>query len=296
VLYMMFGGLAATLGNVFLKIVAVDMHPFEITFFRCFFSLFLLAPILFRHGLTPLKTNNFGMHVLRGGLQSFGMIVSHWAFAIAPLAKITALSFSGPLFATLLAALFLKERIRMRRIAALVIGFSGALIIVRPGTMDFDLGSSLALAGSVEFGFTMLVIKLMTRTESALTLTFYLGIVSTPITFAIAWFVWQTPSLEQLGWMLGVSACATISNFLTAQAVREADMSVIMPIRFTRLIFAALIGYLLFFEVPGIYTWIGGTMIFGASIYIAYRERKVKQSHPLPVTTTVKAKAYLPPV
>lgn len=284
VLYMMLAGLAATTGNTMLKVVAVDLHPFEITFFRCLFSLFLLAPLLLRYGLAPLKTKNFGFHTLRGALQSFGMIVSHWAFAIAPLAKITALSFSGPLFATLLATLFLKERIRMRRIVALIVGFSGALVIVRPGTVDFDLGSSLALAGSFEFGITMLVIKIMTRTESALTLTFYLGIVSTPITFAVAWFVWQTPTFEHLLWMVGISACATVSNLMGAQAVREADMSVVMPIRFTRLIFAALIGYLLFAEVPGVFTWIGGTMIFSASLYIAYRERSVKQSHPVPIT------------
>jgi drug/metabolite transporter (DMT)-like permease len=280
VLFMMLGAMAATLGNAFIKVVAVDLHPFEITFFRCFFSLFILAPMLLRRGLRPLRTSRLGMHFLRGGLQSFGMICAHWAIAIAPLAKVTALSFTGPLFATLLAALFLRERIRLRRIAALLFGFSGALVIVRPGTLDFDLGSSLALLGAFEFGITMVVIKIMTRTESALTLTIYLGLIATPITGAFAWSVWQTPSLANLGWMFGFAACATVSNLMAAHAVRLADMSVVMPIRFTRLIFAALMGYLLFAEIPDLATWIGGAMIFAASLYVAYRERKVKQSQP----------------
>ncbi|MFT5446616.1 MAG: drug/metabolite transporter (DMT)-like permease [Gammaproteobacteria bacterium] len=278
VLYMMLGAMSATLGNTFLKHVALDLHPFEITFFRCFFSLFILAPVLLRHGLIPLRTRRFGMHCLRGGLQSFGMICSHWAIAIAPLAKITALSFTGPLFATLLAAYFLRERIRLRRIAALLFGFSGALIIVRPDTLDIDLGSGLALLGAFEFGITMIIIKMMTRTESALTLTIWLGLISTPITGAIAWFVWTTPTFEHLCWLFGFSATATVSNLLAAHAVRLADMSVVMPIRFTRLIFAALLGYLFFAEIPDLETWIGGAMIFAASLYVAYRERKVKQS------------------
>ncbi|MCB1744994.1 MAG: DMT family transporter, partial [Gammaproteobacteria bacterium] len=108
-----------------------------------------------------------------------------------------------------------------------------------------------------------------------LTLTLYLGLISTPITGAFAWYVWQTPTLIQLAWMLAFAACATFSNLMAAQAVRSADMSVVMPVRFTRLVFAALIGYLVFAEVPDIATWIGSAMIAGASIYIAYRERKV---------------------
>ena len=278
VLYMMMGAMSATLGNTFIKHVAQDLHPFEMTFFRCFFSLFILAPMLLRHGLLPLRTRHFGMHCLRGGLQSFGMICAHWAIAIAPLAKVTALSFTGPLFATVLAAFFLRERIRLRRIAALLVGFSGALVIVRPDTLEFDLGSNLALLGAFEFGITMIIIKMMTRTESALTLTIYLGLISTPLTGAVAWFVWKTPSFEHLCWLFGFAITATISNLLAAHAVRLADMSVVMPIRFTRLIFAALMGYLFFAEIPDLATWIGGTMIFAASLYVAYRERKVKQS------------------
>lgn len=283
-MWMMVAAMSATLGNAFVKHVAEDLHPWEITFFRCFFSLFLLGPMLFRHGLAPLKTDHLRLHVVRGALQSFGMIVSHWAIAIAPLAKVTALSFTGPLFATLLAVVALKERIRLRRILALVVGFSGAIVIVRPGAIEFDQGAGLALLGAFEFGLTMILIKLMTRTESTLTLTLYLGIVSTPITFVMAWFVWETPTIEHLLWMFAFSACATVSNLTAAHALRQADMGVVMPIRFTRLIFAALIGYLFFAEIPDLFTWIGGTMIFGASLYIAYRERRVSQTHPAEAT------------
>ncbi len=277
VFYMMIAGLAATFGNATIRFVSPDLHPFEITFFRAFFSLFVLAPMFLRAGPGSLRTRHFPFHVLRGAMQAFGMLVSHWAVAISPMAKVTALSFTGPLFATLLATLFMGERFRLGRMLALIFGFSGAVVIVQPGVIDFDLGAGLALMGAFEFAITMTIVKLMARTESSLTLTLYLGLVATPLTGIAAYFVWVTPTLVHLAWMFVFSACATISNLTAAHAVREADMAVVMPIRFTRLIFAAMIGYFFFAEIPDTYTWIGGMMIFSASMYIAFRERKVKQ-------------------
>ena len=277
VFYMMIAGFAATFGNATIRFVTPDLHPFEITFFRAFLSLFVLAPMFFRAGIGSPRTKHFPFHVLRGAMQAIGMLVSHWAVAISPMAKVTALSFTGPLFATLLATLFMGERFHLRRMLALIFGFAGAVVIVQPGVIDFDLGAGLALIGAFEFAITMTIVKVMARTESSLTLTLYLGLVATPLTGIAAYFVWVTPTLVHLGWMFIFAACATVSNLAAAHAVREADMAVVMPIRFTRLIFAALIGYFLFQEIPDTYTWIGGMMIFSASMYIAFRERNVKQ-------------------
>lgn len=277
VFYMMLAGLSATLGNAAIRFVSPDLHPFEITFFRAFFSLFVLAPMLLRHGLAPLRTQHLPLHVVRGGLQAFGMLVTHWAVAISPLAKVTALGFTGPLFATLVATVFMGERFRLRRMLALIFGFTGALVIVQPGVIDFDLGAGLALIGAFEFAITMTIVKRMARTETSLTLTLYLGLIATPLTGIAAYFVWQPPTLVHLAWMFAFATCATVANLSAAHAVRAADMAVVMPVGFNRLIFAALIGFLFFAEVPGTATWIGGTMIFGASMYIAFRERTVKQ-------------------
>ena len=277
---MAFGALSAALMNACARFVSDELHPFEIALIRSLIGLLVLAPVVARHRGRTLKTRRLGLHALRGGLQAGAMLLFFTAVSLTPLATIAALQFSAPLFATLLAFLVLHEIIRTRRISALVAGFAGTLIIMRPGFAEVHLGGLLVLASSAAWGAAMIVTKALSRTESSVTITVHATLVMTPLVLLAALPVWQTPTLRQLGWLVGVGALATLHNLCVAQAFKEADVTAVLPMDFTKLIWAAIIGYAAFAEVPDTWTWVGGIVIFSAATYIAYRERRVKAAAP----------------
>ncbi len=256
--------------------LGTDIHPFEIVFFRSFFGLVFFAPWLIRLGLAPLRTRHIILHGVRSGLQVATALAFFTALTMAPLAKVTALQFSAPLFATVLALMALGETIRARRIAALVVGFAGTLIIVRPGFVELDLGSALVLISAVMIGLIMILIKILSRTESSATVTFYAVLLGTPFALIAALPVWRTPSAEHWPWLIAVGFLGSLSQLAFTQAFKEADVTAVLPLDFTRLIWIAIIGYTVFGEIPDVWTWVGGTVIFSAATYIAFREIQTK--------------------
>ena len=273
--------LAATMGFVvmqsLIRVAGEDVHPFEVAFFRNIFGLAALAPIFMRHGLEPLKTKLFKLHALRGSTQAFGMMAFFYGVTLIPFAEVTALSFSAPLFATLLALLFLGERVRMRRMTALAIGFVGMLMVVRPGFAEINLGTWLIIGSSITWGCSIALIKLLSRTESSATLVTYQGLFLLPFTFAAAMTVWVWPTWEQLAIMALIGLLGTVSHLLFAQSFKHADATAVLPLDFTRLIWASIIGYVAWNEIPEAWSWAGGTVIFASATYIAYREAQLNR-------------------
>ena len=272
--YMLVSTLAFAALHGCIRYLASEMHPFEIAFFRFLFGFLVLAPVFLRHGLAPLRTRRLGLHALRGGVQTTQALLSFLALGLAPLAKVAAVQFSAPLFVAVAALLFLGEAIRAQRIAALLIGFAGTWIIIRPGMGEVDTGAVVALFGSVAIALTMILVKVLARTESSLTITLYQALFTTPLTFVAALFYWQTPTLEQLAWLVLMGTLGSLAHFTLAQACKEADVTAILPLDYTKLIWAMVLGYLVFTEIPDLWTWLGGSLIFGSSLYIAYRERR----------------------
>ena len=266
----------AATGNGIIRSLSGEMHPFEITFFRCVLGVLIFVPIIWRIGLARVKTRRLGLQLVRGGIQGAGMLLYFMALSLAPLAKVAALSFSAPLFATLLAFLILGEVIRARRITALAVGILGTLLIVRPGWEAFDMGTGMVLVSSAMAGLGYIMIKVLSRTDSSLTTTLFGALVATPVALVAALPVWTTPSLGHLLPLIGIGAISSLGNLCRAQALKEADITVVAPFEFLKLPWVALIGYAYFAEVPDIWTWIGGAVIFVATIYIAYRERRIK--------------------
>jgi drug/metabolite transporter (DMT)-like permease len=258
------------------------MHPFEIAFFRNVFGVVAMVPLVFSggvgHALAALKTRRPGLHLLRATVQAVGMLSFFVAVTMVPLAEVTALSFSAPLFATMLAVLLMGERIRVRRITALVVGFIGVVVVLQPGFTTVSTGAILAIVSSLAWGFSMTVIKTLSRTDSPLTITLYAGLLLAVFTAVPAWFVWTTPTLEQLTWLLGIGIVGTIGHLAFAQALRDADMSAVLPLDFMRLIWASAIGYIVFSEVPTWVSWAGGALIFSSATYIAVRESKIARA------------------
>ncbi len=253
------------------------IHPFEITFFRFLFGLAFLSPVFIRHGLEPLRSRRPGLQILRSILNVGMTLTLFLGLSLTPLAKVSALGFSAPLFASLLAIVILREPLRLRRVAALAFGFSGALVILRPGVVAIDPGAMLVLFSTVLLALMMISVKVLSRTDSSLTTVLYSAIVVTPIAFVAALFVWRAPTLDELALLAVIGVLGTLGQYCMAQAFKEADVTAVLPINFLSLIWASIIGYLAFAEVPDIWTWAGGIMIFTGATTIALRESRIKK-------------------
>ena len=267
--------------SILIRHVSSELHPLEIVFFRNLLALMWMMPWLMNAGLSSMKTQRIGMYGFRAGISVVGMTCGFWAIPLIPIAEATALSFLAPIFATVGAALFLGEDVRLRRWSAVFIGFAGAMIVLRPGDAVIQFGAILALINCVAMAGNKLVLKSLTRTEPPEAIITYMVLLLTPLTLVPALFVWQTPSWEMLGWMVVLAGCGTMGHWCITKATGYADLTVVMPFDFTRLPISALLAYLLFAEVPTIWTWIGGAVIFASTFYIARREAQIAQQRAL---------------
>lgn len=254
------------------RYISGDLHPFEIVFFRSLFAFVILAPWLVRSGWNSLKTQQFGWHVARAGLNVAAMLTYFYALAITPLAKAASLTFVSPLFATIFAVLLLREPIRGRRMAALAVGFLGAWIIIRPGTEAMSFGAVLVLISAAFWGLALIVIKVLSRTDSAFVIAAYASLLITPLSLIPALFVWQWPAPAAWGWLFALGAIGVAMHMTGAQAFKLSDATAVLPVDFTKLAWSAIVGYLFFAEIPEIWVWIGGAIVFSSTVYIAYRE------------------------
>ena len=263
-----------------IKHVSGDVDTFIIVFFRNLFGLVALMPLFLRHGLAPLKTTRIGTHTLRVTINFASMAMFFYALSITPLAEVAALTFSAPIFATVLAIFIFKEGVGMSRWVAISIGFAGTVVILRPGFESVNVGALLAVGAALLWGSAVMIIKDLGRTDSALTITTYMVLLLIPISLVPALFVWEWPTWEQLGWLLLVGICGSAGHLLLNHALKQAPTNVVMPIDFFRLIWVAIFGYFLFGEVPDVFVWIGGAMIFASGLWIAHTENQKRKEAP----------------
>jgi drug/metabolite transporter (DMT)-like permease len=266
------------------------LHPFQIAFFRIFFGLLVMAPWLWRMGLSGLKTDKVGLYTLRACTGTLALLSWFWVIGKdhIPLADAVALNFTAPLFATMLAPLILGEIVRARRWTAVAVGFAGAMVIVRPGIAELTLDSGLVLFSALMIALSTMTIKILSRTENPTAIVAYMGIYLTPIALVPALFVWQWPTWEQLAILVALGAVATLAHTCFTRAVRAADATAVMPFDFSRLVFSAMIGIFVFGEVSDIWTWVGALIIAGAAVYIGHREARAGREKPASTAATVE--------
>ncbi|MEQ8603786.1 MAG: DMT family transporter [Marivibrio sp.] len=260
--------------------VSHELHPFEIAFFRNFFAVLVMLPLLLKLGLAPLRTDRPWLLGARAAINLVAMLIYFTALSITPLADVSALSFLAPIFVTLLGVIFLKDSVGWRRWAAIAVGFAGAVTVIRPGLGSFDIGHLYVVISTVIWAVALLIIKVLSRTESSMTITLYMGIMMAPMSLIPALFVWQWPSGGALLWLVGIGAFGAGAQWALSESLRLGETAVVMPIDFFKLIWAAILGYVLFQEVPDLFTWIGGAAIFAAATYIAVRESRLKHPEP----------------
>jgi len=267
------------------KLLSNDLHPIIICFYRCLMGLIIITPFVARNNFKALQTDNMRLQIFRALINIISMICWFSAIGMMHFEKATALGFTTPLFTTVLAVLILREVIRFHRTAALLLGFIGILIIIRPGYMPFEFGTILMLIASFSFSFVLIFVKKLSATDSSLTIIFYHLLYMTPAFFVLSLFYWQSISFNQLVIFSLMGSSGLLSHWCLAQAFKMSDTTFVMPLQFTKLIWASLIGLFIFAEQPDIWTWIGGVIIFISVVYITYREafRKKGTSKPIQV-------------
>jgi drug/metabolite transporter (DMT)-like permease len=258
---------------------SAGLHPFEVAFFRSLFGLMFMLPWLMRGGVLRLRTQRLGLYTVRALVGLLAMLCWFYALSLTPLADAVALSFTSPLFATVGAALVLREDVRVRRWTAAGAGFLGAMLMLRPGFGSVHLlPAVLVLVSAAALAGTALMIKELSRTEPANAIVIYMTLFMTPLTLGPALFVWRMPSGDQLLWLAALAAVATLGNLSVTRAFAAAEASAVVPYDFVRLPVAALIGFVAFAEVPDLWTWIGAAVIAGSSVYIARREARLERA------------------
>ena len=264
---------AFSLMHGLVRFVSEVLPPFQIAFFRNVFGLAFLLPLLMRSRFAVLRTKQIGLHALRGVINMAAMLMFFTALSISPIAKVTALGFTAPIFMAILAVLVLGERFRIYRWSAIFLGFVGMLIILRPGLVAIDTGALLVTGSAALWAVAMIIIKIQSRTESSLTIVAYMGIFLGVFSIAPALWVWQPFGLKTLGLMVLIGLFGSIAQMAISQSLKETDPTALMPFDFLKLIWTAMIGAWFFAEIPDIYTWIGATVIFSSGLFIAFRER-----------------------
>ena len=261
-----------------IKLLSQDLNPFIIAFYRCLFGVIIMLPFMIYNYPEAWKTHNIKLQFVRSAINVYSMI--SWFTAIGPLQleKAAAIGFTTPLFTTILAIIFLGEVIRIQRITALIVGFIGILVVIRPGYIPFESGALWLLSAAITFSIVIIIVKKLTEKDSSLTTAFYQMAFMVPPTFFIALFFWESINISQFLLFIFVAIAGFITQFSFAQCLKMAETTFIMPIQFTKLIWLSLIGYFFFMEVPDIWTWIGASIIFSSILFIAYREAINKNS------------------
>lgn len=260
--------------NVSIKHIAHEVHPFVIALFRHLVGIALLAPFLLRGGLNPLRTRRLPLLGLRALLNVVAMLTYFVALTLEPLAKIVALTFAAPLIAALAAILLLGERVSAARAGALLTGLGGALYILQPWSVEISLGSALLVVSAVTWGLALVVIKVLARTESPLTITLYASILQVPFVLVAALIHWQWPTPGQLLVIAVIAGFGAAAQLSLSQAFREADATVVLPADFSKLVLAGLAGWLFFAEVPEPRVWIGGAVVFSGVVLNTWLDKR----------------------
>lgn len=252
-----------------------QQHPFEIAFFRCLFGALFALPLLRVHGLELLRTRRLGFYIVRCAAGIVSMLCGFWALVHLPLAQAVALSYSTPLFVTIGAVLVLGEVVRMRRWSAVIAGFIGVLVIVRPTAADFSSATLIALLAAAISGGVTISIKYLSRTDPTDRIVILTTLLWVPLSLPFALTVWKWPDAATWPWLVLSGALGTSGHYCWTRALKMAEASALAPLSYLQLVVVGTLAWLLFGEIIDSYTASGAAIVIAASLYIARREARV---------------------
>lgn len=258
------------------KLLSESLDSFQIVFFRCLAGLIIMVPWALRSGgLESLRTRALPRHLYRALAGFAAMSCGFYALSHLPLATATAITFTKPLFLVVIAALFLGETVRWRRWTATLAGFAGVLIILRPGAGELDPAMLVALGQALFIATALALIKGMPKSETNTTVLLYFAMLSTLFSIIPAMLVWQAPSLSDIGIGVALGLVGVGAQAALVQGYRVGEASAVAPLDYSRLLFATLLGLVLFSEIPDIWTFVGAGVIVASTVYITHRESRL---------------------
>ena len=267
----------AVLMEALIRAAQYDSNVYTIGFLRFFFGLLIIFPYLVKNKFTTYKTRNLKFYIVRGLFNIPVMILGFGALIYIPFEQFKAMNFLSPIIVVLLSFLIFREKIYQYRILALIIGFLGTLIIIRPGYVEFNIGTIMVLVSLTFWSFIIILSKYVSKDDSPITMVSYQYTLMTFFALPLAIYFWETPSVYSILYVFIGAISGTILHLCLGLAYKYADLSVTQPIWFSGLIFGSGFGYFVFKEIPDLWTWIGGIVVFSSVLIITYNERSKEE-------------------
>ena len=266
-----------TLMGTFIKLAQEELNVFTTGFLRFFFGFLIITPYILKTKFEVFTTKNLKIHILRSALNLPAMLLGFAALAMLPLEKMTAIHFIVPIIVTILAVIFLKEKIYLYRSVALVMGFLGVLIILRPGIIDISIGIYMALISSLIWSVVIILTKKVSKDDSAITILSHQYVYMSLFSFPLVIYFWDQPSLKTIIFILCAAMSGTILHIALNHAYKLVDVTMTQPYSFLGLVVSSIIGYFVFSDKPDFYTWLGASVIFCGVLLISYRELQLNK-------------------
>ena len=273
--HMMASVLALSLLNVLVKLLAARYPVIEVAFFR---SLFALGPAFLAvqtsGGIASLRTLRPGAHLGRAAIGLVAMLLMFWSYHLLPLADAVAIGFSAPLFLAALSVPLLGEKVGAARWAAVMVGFGGVLVIVKPGAGVLDLGAGVALASALGYALAVIAVRQLGRTEHPNTIVFWFTLNTTLLSgFALPW-LWVTPDARDLGLMILTGLLGAAVQYCGTHAYTLGPAAVIGPFTYSAILWATLFGWLIWGDLPGRDVVLGAMVVMASGLFIVFRETR----------------------
>ena len=266
-----------TLMGTFIKLAQEELNVFTTGFLRFFFGFLIITPYILKTKFEVFSTKNLKIHIVRSALNLPAMLLGFAALAMLPLEKMTAIHFIVPIIVTILAVIFLKEKIYLYRSIALVMGFLGMLIILRPGIIDISIGIYMALISSLIWSVVIILTKKVSKDDSAITILSHQYVYMSLFSFPLVIYFWDQPSLKTIIFILCAAMSGTILHIALNHAYKLVDVTMTQPYSFLGLVVSSIIGYFVFSDKPDFYTWLGASVIFCGVLLISYRELQLNK-------------------
>ncbi len=263
-----------SLASIISKLLVDNIPIFQIIFCQTLVATCILLPPTLAKCRKELKVYSYKIHIIRSFFWVAATAIFYYSITIIPVTKAFAIVFALPLFTTILAVIFLKEKLHVNRIMGLIFGFIGMLVIIQPGLSRFEIASILVILSAFFWALTDIIIKVTSQAHPALVNSFYFCLFGCLIISPMALYSWKTPSNTDILWLLLMGAIFAGNIIAVNHAYKKADLTTIMPFSFSQLIFSALFAYIIFGQMLNIYTVIGSIIIISSTSYIAYREKK----------------------
>ena len=271
---MLVSGIFLTVNDSLTKWLVPHYPPGQILFVQGTLIALLMASLMLLRGEHPLRITRWRSHLLRGLMYAVGSYAFVYSLLYLPLAEVIAIAFAGPLFMTLLGRVFLKEHVGVHRLGAVVVGFIGILIVIRPGTSAMQWAALLPLVVALADSFRDLVTRTLTRDESSLRIIFTTAVILAVAGGVTVFSDWQAIRSVDVLWFACSAVCFVVAHYFMVEAFRHAQVVVVAPFRYFLIVWATISGFLFWGEIPDNAVFIGVAVVIAAGVYIGWREAR----------------------